>query len=430
MTEEDGKPSSMPGATGVPPAAESASTRMNSPPTSNTSAAPAASGGVGIAWLALLLVLALAALGVWALLEAQQRESELRQHLQAVEAGAGRDLSAIDQINRNLERQVELEVAAARTTLRGEWQDQVEQLRERARAIAGEAEAAKRQQQDSGQRLESLQDELAALRKTLDDSLEAFDSQLARQRARLEQFSADDRDSWLLAEAYYLLRLANQRLITTGDTEAAEALMRSADGILREIGDAGLHEVRTALASDLAAVRAVPALDLEAAYLRLGALVDQAAELIMFELPGRSEERVVPVEAEGGWGKRLRRGYEKALDKLSEYVVFRRRDVPVESLMDPQWEGMLRQNLRLLLEQAQVALLSGNQRLFRESLERTRGWIVQFPISDEQAARAMLRELEDLASMRVSVDIPDASRTLQAMQSAMSARAGDGSGDQ
>ncbi|MEQ8515422.1 MAG: hypothetical protein RIC38_07445, partial [Chromatocurvus sp.] len=144
MTEEDSKPASAPKETPPTPepppepatAPEPAPARSASP--AAESAAPAAprSGGTAIAWLALLLVLALAATGVWALLEAQQRESDLRQRLQGIEVGTGRDLSAIDQINKTLERQIELEVAAAQTALRGEWQDQVEQLRERAREIA------------------------------------------------------------------------------------------------------------------------------------------------------------------------------------------------------------------------------------------------------------------------------------------------------
>lgn len=425
MTEEDSKPASMSEETPAAPASEPLPAMPGR--AESASVPPPRSGAAAIAWLALLLVLALAAVGVWALLEAQQRESELRQRLQGVEVGAGRDLSAIDQINSTLQRQVELEVAAARTTLRGEWQDQVEQLRERARQIAGQAEEAKRLQQDFSRRLASLEGELAAARQALDEKLATFDSQLARQRAQLEQFSADDRDSWLLAEAQYLLRLANQRLIMTGDTEAAQALMRSADGILRELDDAGLLDVRRALASDIAAVRAVPSLDLEGTYLRLSALIEQAADLVIFELPELHEE-TAPVEAEG-WRDRLRLGYEKALSKLSAYVVFRRRDEPVEALMDPQWEGMVRQNLRMLLEQAQVAMLSGNQRLFRESLERARGWVGQFFHSDEQSARAMARELEALASTRISVDIPDASRTLQAMQAVMAGRAGAGSAD-
>lgn len=376
-----------------------------------------------IAWLALLLVLLLAVAGVWALLEAQQRESDLRQRLQAIEVGSGRDVATIDRINGSLQRQVELEVAAAQSALRDEWQDQVAQLRERAGHIAGQADETARQQQDFMRRVASLEEALVSVRQALEQKLASLDSQLARQRSQLDRFSTDDRESWLLAEAQYLLRLANQRLIMTGDTRGAGALLLSADGILRELDDAGLLDVRRALATDMAALRAVPVLDPEGIYLRLDALIKQAASLVIFALPESPGERVVTEAVD--WRGRLRLGYENALEKLSNYVVFRHRDAPVEALMNPQWEGMLRQNMRMLLEQAQVAMLSGNQRLFRESLQRARGWISQFLDSDEPAARAMLRELEDLEATPVSVDVPDVSQTLQALQAVVSDRTRD-----
>lgn len=413
MADEGNKPTAASAAGSAAP--EPTAPRTAFSPVPSASAAPVArSGGPAIAWLALLLVLCLAAAGVWALLEAQQRESQLRQRLQAVEAGAGSDVSVVDQISRNLQRQVELEVAAAQTTLRGEWQEQVEKLREQARELARGTEETQRLQQDVDRRVSSLEEALAGARQLLEEKLVALDSQLTRQRARLDRFSADDRESWLLAEAQHLIRLANQRLIMTSDSEAAGALLRSADNLLRELDAADLGDVRRALAADIAALRAVPGVDIEGIYLRLGALIEQTASLAIFSLPEPREE-LATAEA-GDWRGRLRLGYERALEKLSSYVVFRRRDVSPEALMDPQWEAMLRQNLRLLMEHAQFALLSGNPRLFRESLQRARDWIGQFPGSDETAAGAMRRELEDLEAEPVSVDVPDASRTLQAMQ--------------
>ena len=418
MTENDSQ--STPAPDEAPPAAEPASPEVARPATEHASSSPVRSGGGAIAWLSLLLVLALAAAGVWALLEAQQRESELRERLQGIEVGSGRDLSTLDQINRNLERRLELELAAAKTDLRGEWLEQLAPLRDRVREIAAGAQDAKRLQRELDRQVSSLQDGLTSARQSLDGELARIDSQLARQRARLDRFSAADRDSWLLAEAQHLLRLANQRLVITGDTRAALALMRSVDGILRELDDADLLEVRRALTADTAALDAVQRPDLEDTYLRLNALIEKATALLIFELPKPGEANVA-VEAEGLEG-RLRLGYEKALDKLANYVVFRRRDVPVETLMDPQREGMVRQTIRMLLDQAQIAMLSGNQRVFRDSLERARGWISQFLASDEPAARAVLRELDDLAAIRVSVDVPDVSRTLQAIRAAMARR--------
>jgi uroporphyrin-3 C-methyltransferase len=68
-------------------------------------------------------------------------------------------------------------------------------------------------------------------------------------------------------------------------------------------------------------------------------------------------------------------GYEAALQKLSEYIVVSRRDVPIETLMDPQYEGLVRQNMRMLMEQAQVAMLSGNPSAVSPEPGAGPGWV-------------------------------------------------------
>src|SRR5690606_11563049 len=126
--------------------------------------------------------------------------------------------------------------------------------------------------------------------------------------------------------------------------------------------------------------RALPEIDTEGLYLRLSAVVDQVAGLVIFELP---ERETGPLVAEGeGWQQRLRQGYEEALHTLSQYVTIRRREMPFEALVDPQWEALLRQNLVMLLQQAQVALLSGNQPLYHASLERARRWLTEYYLAD------------------------------------------------
>ena len=122
------------------------------------------------------------------------------------------------------------------------------------------------------------------------------------------------------------------------------------------------------------------------------------------------------------WRGRLRQGYEAALQKLSDYIIIRRRDVPMQALMDPQWEGLVRQNLRMLLEQAQVALLSGNQVLFKESLERAGHWVRQFFEVDGSGARALAQDLARLQNKTVAVELPDISASLHALDSALERR--------
>jgi len=102
--------------------------------------------------------------------------------------------------------------------------------------------------------------------------------------------------------------------------------------------------------------------------------------------------------------------------------VIRRRDTPMESLMDPQWEALVRQNLRMLLEQAQVALLSSNQRLFRESLQRAQHWVGEFFRSDEAAAEALSRDIDTLMASNIAVTVPDISASLRSLDDAMALR--------
>ena len=341
---------------------------------------PARKSFSAVAWLALLLVLALAGAAAWYLQDLLKREAVLLDRLAVLEQTAGQREDNLEQLG-------------------DRWRAELEQgLGELRQEAAGQARSA-----------QSLEEQLTAVR-----------SELAR-------FSANDRDSWLLAETEYLLRLANQRLIMAGDTESAQALLSSADNVLRELDDVALHPVRAAVASDIAAVRAVPRIDTEGIYLRLSALVDQAGKLVIFEFP---EQESQPGEADADtWQGRLEQGYEQALLKLSDYVIIRRRDVPMQALMDPQWEGLVRQNLRMLLEQAQVALLSSNQTLYQASLERARHWVAEFFESDAAAAQAMDREIRQLADLQVAAVLPDISGSLNALDDAIERRLQQGGGE-
>ena len=354
------------------------------PTTSGTAAAEKTSGGGSSVpgWIALLLVLALAAGLAWLLREQQGKDAGIAARLQAIETEAGAEVtgSDLDELNTR-------------------WQGQ---LGTALSTINASTEELERQSGQLSQSLGTLQD------------------QLSDQQAELGSYSANDRDDWLLAEAQYLLRMANQRLIMANDVAAAQALLGSADTILLELDDVRLHEVRAAVASDLAAVRAVPRVDVEGVYLRLAALIEQAGKLVIFQLP---QQAVGPEQQPADtWQARVRQGYEAALTKLSNYIIIRRRDVPMQALMDPQWEGLVRQNLRMLLEQAQVSLLSGNETLYRESLERAQHWVGEFFESDEAAARAMAREITQLTDVDVATSLPDISNSVQALDAVMKQR--------
>ncbi|MCB1688865.1 MAG: uroporphyrinogen-III C-methyltransferase [Halioglobus sp.] len=341
------------------------------------------SGGLSaaVAWLALLLVVALGGAAAWVLQEGQAREKAMTERLTALEVAAGQKQTNLDALTQRWSQELSAGINGLQATI--------------------DEQATKQ-----SRRLQSLE------------------SQLADQQAELARFSASDRESWLLAEAGHLLRLANQRLVMAGDPVAAQALLNGADSVLRDLNDPTLHTVRAAVAADVAALRAVPEVDVEGIYLRLAALIEQADKLVIFQFkeraaaPGR--------EAADDWRGRLRQGYQAALAKLSDYIIIRRRDVPMQALMDPQWEGLVRQNLRMLLEQAQIALLSGNQALYAASLGQAQQWVLHFEDSDPVAAKAIGSQITQLAALTIQIPQPNISRSQQALDAAVEQRAESG----
>ncbi|WP_439105500.1 uroporphyrinogen-III C-methyltransferase [Congregibacter sp.] len=374
---------------------------------------PSRSGSAPIAWLALVLVLVEAAGVFFLITDMQRREGLLLQRVQGLESVSGQDVTTFDQMRDNLQRKIELEIEGMQAS-----QQRAEEDLRRALEVQQQTLEA---QQSQVSRLESTANDAAGrVRRVVEEQLGNLERSVLEQQQLISDLTVEDRESWQIAEVQYLLRLANQRLIMTGDNVSAEALLRSADNILRGLDDANFHDLRSAVASDVAALQAVPKLDVQGLYLRLDALIRQTDALVLFEIPDQRVE-IEPVAAED-WQTRLSQGYEMALNKLSEYIVVSRRDVPVETLMDPQYEGLVRQNMRMLLEQAQVAMLSGNELLFRQSLERAEGWVTQFFKADEQSAVAMAEELRRISDERVSVTLPDLSTSLNALDTVMQAR--------
>jgi uroporphyrin-3 C-methyltransferase len=383
-----------------------------------------AGGSTAIAWLALALVLLVAAGGFIMLVRSEQREGDVLARLQGLEALSGRDDSTLTQLGETLRRQIELEVAAASTELRGQMQSDLQTVREQTASSADQMRDQAAALADTVREVQRTQTQvsegLKELRAGFDERLAQLESQLARQRAQLQQVSTEDESVWMLAEAQYLLRLANQRLIMTGDIDSALALLGSADAVLREFDtDGGLHEVRSVLASDMAALRAVPRVDTQGIHVRLSALMERAAALVAIDPPALA----LDVDAEQGedWQARLRRGYQAAVDRLSQYVVVRRREAPIESLIDPQWEQLLQQNVRMLMQQAQIALLGANQSLYEESLQRAAGWLREFFAEDADAS-AVAAALDELRAEQISVEVPDVARSVRALQDALRRR--------
>ncbi|QJD71629.1 uroporphyrinogen-III C-methyltransferase [Marinobacterium sp. LSUCC0821] len=255
--------------------------------------------------------------------------------------------------------------------------------------------------------------EIAALQERLSDAIK----QVEAGRNRSE-------NDWRLAEAEYLLRLANQRVLMEKRAEGALALLKNTDQIIKELDDVSLYALRQALASDIAKLEALPKLDVEGTYLRLTALIEQTKDLPTLsleqqrqlpELLNEMTSNTVTPETQAA----ITSGFAKALAKLESLVVIQQHDKPVEPILSPDQGHYLRQNIQLLLEQGQLALLRQQSDIYKNSLTRAQTLLEQYFDKTNTNTAALLRALSQLSKLEVAPTIPDISGSLKQLQSHM-----------
>ena len=269
---------------------------------------------------------------------------------------------------------------------------------------------------------------------------------------KLRELQGSNRENWLLAEAEYLMRLANQRLRTEGDVKSAETLLLDADQLLVSVDDYALFPVREAMAEDIAAVRAVPALDRDGLWLQLSALEKQiialpvtpeVAPVHALALKDQSLENQSPenqaqtVEESSAladsngqsrleiWKDKIIGVLQRSWQVFSSQFRITRRDAPVEPLPTLEDEIALRLNGRLMLQQARLALLQGRQAVYSSSLEQAGEWVERYFSFDQQGSQSVLDQLNTLQQMTIEQRMPDISRGLSRLKVYLDDLSGD-----
>ncbi|MBL4679758.1 MAG: uroporphyrinogen-III C-methyltransferase [Pseudomonadales bacterium] len=230
----------------------------------------------------------------------------------------------------------------------------------------------------------------------------------------LKQSIGTTSEDWLLAEAEYLIRLANQHVKMEQDAAGALTLLIAADEIIQDAQGIVAYDLRKSLAEDMAALKSVGQLDTDGVFVQLGALVNQVSKLEQKKL---KFENLTPDmhEAEG---ETL--AFFRAIGtKLASLVDYRRDGELVTPILPPQEDYYLRQNLVMKLQHAQLALLRQNQQIFDSSLSDSIVWVNQYFDLQHNVSIAMLTTLNSLQDVQVEVPMPEISGSLKEMRKLM-----------
>ncbi|NNE06572.1 MAG: hypothetical protein HKN15_12685 [Xanthomonadales bacterium] len=337
--------------------------------------------GNGVAWLALVLVLALLGFNAWDWWSMRLQEGDASEQAQVVDSVSRRQAGLENTLSRVQQQIAELEQQDAGSDLAALRAGQ-QALQSRASAL-GVADADRQAQIDAVNtsmlallgRIEALESSVAALAVRDDGAGKSLD----------------------IAEVDYLLRLADERLALFGDLRSAESALVMADRQLQAIDDPLYAPVRRSISNALESLRSAPRIDIVAVGQRLANLQSNLGQL---PFPGEAPTISDTVDSgETGTWARIKAA-------LAPLVKVRRR-VDESELLSLEDKDFVRQGLWLQLETARLALVRNDQASWDYALARAGDTLRDRFDNIEPRVQQAAATVDELAELGLAPELPD-----------------------
>lgn len=247
--------------------------------------------------------------------------------------------------------------------------------------------------------------------------LESKYAETQSQRTALETLYQDlssNRDQMVLAEVEQLLLIAGQQLQLAGNVRAALIAMQQGDNRLQRLDRAALSSLRRAISIDMNKLRALPNVDVSAINARLDNLI-----LLINRVPlgqdFRSSQEAVLTTAAPAEGT-LKTFLHEIWMELKTLVIIEnihKNDIP---LLSPTQSFFLRENLKLRLLSARLALLSRDEASFKYDIKTAQEWVkLYFDVSSNDGVQ-IVNVLQKLNASHIQIEMPDVSGSLDAVR--------------
>jgi uncharacterized protein HemX len=246
--------------------------------------------------------------------------------------------------------------------------------------------------------------------------------QVTAQGARITELGSTSRSDWYLSEASYLARLASQRLQTERSTKNPIALLLQVDAILVKLDESDLLAVRSAIAEDISRLRLAGEVDVEGVILELNALSRQIDQLELIEfatkeasVSEKSEGTALVGTEEETLSQRFSNLISEFSKGLSKLIKVRQRDRPIEPILLASEEGIVRNNLRLFLQQAANAVLREEQDIYTISLGGAQEWLTTH-FQMNPSSTLLQDRLAYLEKKNIVQELPNINRSIRALE--------------
>jgi uroporphyrin-III C-methyltransferase len=276
--------------------------------------------------------------------------------------------------------------------------------------------------------------------------VEARIAEAAMQRSQVEELLSSvsrSRDENVVADVEAAIRVALQQSALTGSAEPLVATLKQADERLARYNQPRLERVRRAVNRDLDRVKALGLVDIGSLTVRLDEAVRLVDELPLLALAvprpkaaaanraGAAPEAAsaAPVSAsaaEGDWrGRALqwwRDSSSQVGDEVRALVRVTRIDRPEAMLVAPEQQFFLRENLKLRLLNARLALLSRQFEIAQSDIRDAQAALDRYFERGSKRAAAVADLLRQVSAQARQTSVPRPDDTLAALATAAAGR--------
>ncbi|NTS76758.1 uroporphyrinogen-III C-methyltransferase [Catenovulum sp. SM1970] len=242
---------------------------------------------------------------------------------------------------------------------------------------------------------------------------QASDNQTQNIKALLDQLAksyVDVDQEAALIDINHVLSAASRHLWYQNDRKSALALVELAqkravkfDGVK----DAKWLTLQQHLAEDIGNIQSLPQFDQQAVFFQLSSLAQQVMKLPLNQVklpePVAQEEDLALSDSVSDWRSNIAKVWRQL---VSDFISVNRRVSATESLLSPQQEANLRQNILSKIVQAQSALLNYKAGVYERSLQDAALWLADYYNMDLAEVAAAHKTLTDIAQFEIAAPLP------------------------
>lgn len=228
---------------------------------------------------------------------------------------------------------------------------------------------------------------------------------------------AENREATALAEVEQLLTIANQQLQLVGNVKSALLALQAADKRLEPLNLPRANQLRETLGQEIENLRKLPQVDVLAMSAQIDALANLCATIPV--ISERQPTLNAKVAQKNAVNKLKLNAWQKVAypiwEDFKSLVTVERIDKPEPPLLSVDHEFYLRENLKLRLLTARVALLQHDEVSYKADLATVSTWINQYYDAKHPNALQAFKLLTQLSSNNIDIELPQLSESIAAV---------------